>query len=54
VRALLSPWFPCILFAAVILIGIPLLCWFAGDEPRNDDDADSPARQEDGPLSLAA
>lgn len=52
--ALLSPWIPYVLFAAVIVIGIPLWCWLASDDPRNDDDPDSPARQGSGALSPAA
>lgn len=55
--ALLSPWIPCILFAAVIIIGVPLLRLLAGDDPPDNaithesgDGADG--SQEDGPGAL--
>jgi hypothetical protein len=37
VLSLLSSWIPCILFAAAIILGVPLLCLLAGDdEPANE------------------
>jgi hypothetical protein len=33
---LLSAWIPCLLFAAVIVVGVPLLCWLVSDEPPDN------------------
>lgn len=56
--ALLSAWIPCILFAAVIIIGVPLLCLLAGDdEPDNaiaHESADGRERDPEPPLLAAA
>lgn len=54
---LLSAWIPCILFAAVIIVGVPLLCLLAGDDPPDNaiihesgDGRDG--SREDGPGAL--
>jgi hypothetical protein len=53
---LLSAWIPYVLFAAVIILGIPLLCWLAPDEePSNEisQEQEKPPR-ETAEMSLAA
>lgn len=36
---MLSTWIPCILFAAAIIFGVPLLCLLAGDDPPDNETA---------------
>lgn len=54
VPAVLSAWIPCLLFAALIVIGIPLLCLLAGDEPAHNEiaheSADGRERDPEPPL----
>lgn len=55
---LLSTWIPCILFAAVIIIGVPLLCLLVGDDPPaneiSHEQQDEARRDPDAELAVAA
>lgn len=55
---MLSPWIPYVLFAAVIVIGVPLLCLFVGDDPPANEivheQEGEPRGDPDAELAVAA
>ncbi len=52
---MLSAWIPYVLFAAVIVIGIPLWCWYADDNtPRSQEDPEDGDRDEPAEITAMA
>lgn len=54
---LLSAWIPYVLFAAVIVVGVPLLCLLVGDDPPANEitheQQGEPRRDPDDVLAVA-